>query len=240
MVSAGNIDGARLETDASFTTCCDRYMQGFTSVTACVIWCKARLRSRGPLPMTTAGFFMEDHRITCDAVAGAAVTVHTCRQCRSTKLNACTHSRPMNEEQIWQGQGYLEGQRGGSLNDHVCQQVHAEAHGSRRKVPKGLIQHELQGMVVTHGWPLHYSHSSHEPHKASRRQVHQSLNCSRELTVRLSDSSLKAQLLMKARLAKIGTGHEVAQQNVMQTSTVRYSTALHSTAQHTISWYSTA
>ncbi len=80
MVSAGNIDGARLETDASFTTCCDRYMQGFTSVTACVIWCKARLRSRGPLPMTTAGFFMEDHRITQYADSRADVSASPCLQ----------------------------------------------------------------------------------------------------------------------------------------------------------------
>lgn len=44
MVSASNIDGAQLATDAMFTTCCDSYMQGFTSVTASVIWCKAGLR----------------------------------------------------------------------------------------------------------------------------------------------------------------------------------------------------
>jgi len=141
----------------------------------------------------------------------------------------------MNEEQIWQGQGYLEGQRGGSLNDHVCQQVHAEAHGSRRKVPKGLIQHELQGMVVTHGWPLHYSHSSHEPHKASWREIHQPLNCSQGLTVQLSDSKLNAWSLMKAKLTKLQSGHKLAMSN--QQSVIQ---PLHCTVQHSTGWRNTA
>lgn len=172
----------------------------------------------------------------CDTVAGAAVTVHTCRQCPSTQLNACTYARPMNEEQMWQGQAYLEGQRGGSLNDHVCQQVHTEAHGSRRKVPEGLIQHELQGMVVTHGWPLHYSHSSHKPHQARWCEVHQPLNCSQGFTVRLSNSTLRAWFPMKARLAKLGTG----QHNVMQISTAHCGVAMHCTAQAGIAQLSVA
>ena len=84
MVSASNIDGAQLETDAIFTACRDSYMQGFTSVTACIIWCK----SHRPLPMATAGFILKGHRFMYDVIAGAAVTVRTRRQCKSTTLDA--------------------------------------------------------------------------------------------------------------------------------------------------------
>jgi len=79
IASCRNIDDARLQTDASVTTCCHSLCD------------KVQCMTKGH----TAAFTISTHRTVYAYIAAAAVPAHTCRECRIRHKAPCLHAQDL-------------------------------------------------------------------------------------------------------------------------------------------------